>query len=153
LHEAIELVTELLDDLLVDDLGIDEADDRDPVDVFQPEKASGGLRHRQTPVQDRNRTAPERGTRKIGMRPRSRRRPLGHCADHEGLPGGVERRDITRLTTMRRGIKGIPPGSGRGGLAGDPNFLRNPAPGRRAHATRRRSYSDPWRPGPAPGRK
>ena len=37
LDQAVELVADLLDDLLGHDLGIDETDDRDPIDVFQAE--------------------------------------------------------------------------------------------------------------------
>ena len=45
-HQAVKLVADLLDVLLGHDLGIDEADDRDPVDVFQAEMTARGLRHR-----------------------------------------------------------------------------------------------------------
>ena len=46
LHQAVELVADLLDVLLGDDLGIDEADDRDPINGFQAEMTARGLRHR-----------------------------------------------------------------------------------------------------------
>ncbi len=46
LDQAVELVADLLDVLLGDDLRIDEADDRDPVNVLEAEVTARGLRHR-----------------------------------------------------------------------------------------------------------
>ena len=46
LDEAVKLIAHFLDVLIGDDLGIDEADDRDPVHVLKAEVAARGLRHR-----------------------------------------------------------------------------------------------------------
>ncbi len=45
-HQAVELVTHFLNVLFGHDLGVDETDNRNPVDVFQAEVTTRGLRHR-----------------------------------------------------------------------------------------------------------
>src|SRR5271166_1177994 len=57
-NQAIELLAHFLDLLLGHDLGINETNDRHPVDTFQTKKTARALRHRGTPVRDGNRTEP-----------------------------------------------------------------------------------------------
>ena len=57
-HQAVELFAHFLDLLFGHDLGIDETDDRHSVDIFQSEETARALRHRETPVEDGNRTEP-----------------------------------------------------------------------------------------------
>ena len=86
LDQAVELVAHFLDLLLGHDLGIDEADDRHPINIFQAEMTARALRHRETPVEDGNRTEPRQLTSVQAGPARGphRRRPDMHGRTHRG---------------------------------------------------------------------
>ena len=84
-HQAIKLVADFLDIFIGDDLGVDEADNRDPIDILKAEMAARGLRHRGKLLSDGKRESVGTTTS------RQRSRPTHSLTQCEGIPDGSSR--------------------------------------------------------------
>src|SRR5207244_983725 len=112
LHQAVELIAHFLDVFLGHDLGVDETDDRDPIDGFQAEMTTRRLRHRGR-LLCRIGTALHRAGRVVwfgSVQAGPAGGPLGLWTGSGPTVRPTEARTKAppTLTTIRRRIKGAP---------------------------------------------